>query len=79
MASRPDPTKRDSDPRGRTAIDAPENSVHPLSRRAWRKWLQKHHLRKVGVWVVSYKKATGKPRLEYEDAVEEALCFGWNA
>jgi uncharacterized protein YdeI (YjbR/CyaY-like superfamily) len=30
-----------------------------------------------GVWLISYKKATGKPRVEYNDAVEEALCFGW--
>jgi uncharacterized protein YdeI (YjbR/CyaY-like superfamily) len=29
------------------------------------------------VWVISYKKATGKPRMEYDEAVEEALCFGW--
>jgi uncharacterized protein YdeI (YjbR/CyaY-like superfamily) len=29
------------------------------------------------VWLVNYKKATGKPRLEYDEAVEEALCFGW--
>jgi uncharacterized protein YdeI (YjbR/CyaY-like superfamily) len=37
----------------------------------------KHHLRGSGVWLVSFKKATGKPRVEYDDAVEEALCFGW--
>lgn len=30
-----------------------------------------------GVWLVSYKKATGKPRVEYEESVEEAICFGW--
>jgi uncharacterized protein YdeI (YjbR/CyaY-like superfamily) len=30
-----------------------------------------------GVWLISYKKATGKPRVDYNDAVEEALCFGW--
>jgi uncharacterized protein YdeI (YjbR/CyaY-like superfamily) len=46
-------------------------------RASWRAWLEKHHLRDSGVWLVSFKKATGKPRVEYDDAVEEALCFGW--
>ena len=46
-------------------------------RAAWRAWLEEHHARPEGVWLVSFKKATGKPRVEYEDAVEEALCFGW--
>lgn len=57
--------------------DAPDPSVHPLSRDEWRTWLQAHHTRATGVWLVSYKKATGKPRFEYDEAVEEALCFGW--
>lgn len=57
--------------------DAPENSTHPTTRAEWRKWLEKNHTRKDGVWLVSYKKATGKPRVEYDQAVEEALCFGW--
>ncbi len=56
---------------------APEPSVHPLSRAEWREWLRANHARTTGVWLVSYKKATGKPRFEYADAVEEALCFGW--
>jgi uncharacterized protein YdeI (YjbR/CyaY-like superfamily) len=55
----------------------PENSVHPLSRLAWRAWLEANHARPDGVWLISYKKATGKPRFEYDEAVEEALCFGW--
>ena len=55
----------------------PPNSVHPLTRRAWRAWLAKHHGRDEGVWLISYKKASGKPRFEYDEAVEEALCFGW--
>jgi uncharacterized protein YdeI (YjbR/CyaY-like superfamily) len=58
-------------------IAAPEPSTHPLSRAEWREWLISNHLRTTGVWLVSYKKATGKPRFEYDDAVEEALCFGW--
>ncbi len=57
--------------------DAPQPSVHPLSRGEWRQWLSDHHTRTTGVWLVSYKKATGKPRFDYDEAVEEALCFGW--
>ena len=56
---------------------APENSVHPMTRAEWRSWLSENHARQEGVWLVTFKKATGRPRLEYEDAVEEALCFGW--
>jgi uncharacterized protein YdeI (YjbR/CyaY-like superfamily) len=56
---------------------APENSIHPKSRSAWRAWLAEHHASATGVWLVTYKKATGKPRVEYDEAVEEALCFGW--
>lgn len=57
--------------------DMPPNAVHPLTRDEWRAWLEEHHTRREGVWLVSYKKATGQPRVEYEAAVEEALCFGW--
>jgi uncharacterized protein YdeI (YjbR/CyaY-like superfamily) len=56
---------------------APANSVHPLTRAKWRAWLEQHHTRKEGVWLISYKKTTGKSRFEYDEAVEEALCFGW--
>lgn len=55
----------------------PENATHPKSRAAWRQWLEKNHSRTEGVWLVSFKKATGKPRVDYEESVEEALCFGW--
>lgn len=43
----------------------------------WRKWLKKHYKTEKEIWLVYPKKATGKPRIEYNDAVEEALCFGW--
>jgi uncharacterized protein YdeI (YjbR/CyaY-like superfamily) len=55
----------------------PANTTHPKTRAEWRAWLLAHHARDEGVWLITYKKATGKPRVEYEDAVEEALCFGW--
>ena len=47
------------------------------SRQEWRDWLAAHHDTVPGVWLVSYKKATGKPSVSYPEAVEEALCFGW--
>jgi uncharacterized protein YdeI (YjbR/CyaY-like superfamily) len=55
----------------------PPNSVHPKTRAAWRRWLERHHARPEGVWLISYKKATGKQAFDYEASVEEALCFGW--
>ena len=55
----------------------PSNSIHPLTRAEWRAWLEENHTRGGGVWLITYKKATGMPRMEYDEAVEEALCFGW--
>ena len=51
--------------------------VRPKSRKAWRTWLAKNHASSTGVWLVYAKKHTGLPSLTYNDAVEEALCFGW--
>jgi len=55
----------------------PENSFLATSRSAWRGWLSAYHQESKGVWLITYKKASGKPRLEYSESVEEALCFGW--
>jgi uncharacterized protein YdeI (YjbR/CyaY-like superfamily) len=43
----------------------------------WRAWLEKHHAKSAGVWLVFHKGHTGVPSIDYEDAVREALCFGW--
>ena len=51
--------------------------VRPKSRTAWRAWLDKNHAASTGIWLVFAKKHTGLPTLSYEDAVQEALCFGW--
>jgi uncharacterized protein YdeI (YjbR/CyaY-like superfamily) len=51
--------------------------LQPETRAEWRRWLSRNHARSPGVWLAAHKRATGKPRVEYEDAVEEALCFGW--
>jgi uncharacterized protein YdeI (YjbR/CyaY-like superfamily) len=43
----------------------------------FRAWLQKHHKTFAELWVGFYKKATGKPSVTWQEAVDEALCFGW--
>jgi uncharacterized protein YdeI (YjbR/CyaY-like superfamily) len=43
----------------------------------WRAWLRKHHETEREIWLIYYRKRTGKPRISYNDAVDEALCFGW--
>jgi uncharacterized protein YdeI (YjbR/CyaY-like superfamily) len=53
------------------------SSVTPRSRAAWRTWLERHHARRDEIWVVYYKRHTGKASVSYAEAVEEALCFGW--
>jgi len=40
-------------------------------------WLEEHHSDASGVWLVTWKARTGRPTVSYEEAVEEALCFGW--
>ena len=47
------------------------------SRQRWRSWLAKHHDSSPGVWLVFHKGHTGVKSIPYEDAVREALCFGW--
>lgn len=52
-------------------------TLYVTDRKQWRKWLQKHHNNEFEIWLVSYRKGSGKPSIPYNDAVEEALCFGW--
>ncbi|HTA75636.1 MAG TPA: YdeI/OmpD-associated family protein [bacterium] len=47
------------------------------NRKAWRAWLAKNHKRETEIWLIYHKKNTGKERISYNDAVEEALCYGW--
>lgn len=46
-------------------------------RATWRAWLEANHATAPGVWLVTWRARAGRPRLEYEDAIQEALCFGW--
>jgi uncharacterized protein YdeI (YjbR/CyaY-like superfamily) len=57
-------------------VGEPE-TVELSDRARWRAWLERNHARPTGVWLVTYKKSAGRPRIEYEAAVEEAICFGW--
>ena len=43
----------------------------------FRKWLILNHKIKKEIWLIQYKKATKKPSINYVEAVEEAICFGW--
>jgi uncharacterized protein YdeI (YjbR/CyaY-like superfamily) len=52
-------------------------TLYVVDRNAWRAWLRKHHTAKREIWLVYPHKSTGKPRIPYGAAVEEALCYGW--
>jgi uncharacterized protein YdeI (YjbR/CyaY-like superfamily) len=56
-------------------IPVPE--FHAVDRNAWRKWLHANHQVMDSVWLVIYKKGSAASSVNYEEAVEEALCFGW--
>ncbi len=47
------------------------------NRSEWRKWLRSNYSKSDGVWLIFYKQHTGKISLDYDEMVEEALCFGW--
>ena len=51
--------------------------LYVTDREEWRNWLSEYHGVEAGVWLIFYKKETCKPTIGYEEAVEEALCFGW--
>ena len=55
----------------------PIEQYYAKDRAEWRAWLAEHHATSAGIWLIYFKKESGKPRVAYEDAVEEALCFGW--
>jgi len=53
------------------------NQLYIKTRDEWRRWLCEHHQTEKELWLVFFKKETGKPSIEYDASVEEALCFGW--
>jgi uncharacterized protein YdeI (YjbR/CyaY-like superfamily) len=60
-----------------TEMSAQLNTFEARTLGEWRKWLAKHHDSESVVWLVFRKRHTGIPSLAYEDAICEALCFGW--
>lgn len=46
-------------------------------RQRWRDWLAKHYADKKEIWLVYFKKTSGKTGISYDDSVEEALAYGW--
>ncbi len=56
---------------------AEPHSIEVKTRTQLRAWLLANHTRATGVWLVTWKKGSGQPALPYDEAVEEALCFGW--
>jgi uncharacterized protein YdeI (YjbR/CyaY-like superfamily) len=62
---------------GDTVAVNDEPRVEPSNRAAWREWLAANHASAPGAWFVYRKKSAGGRAVSYEDAVEEAICFGW--
>src|SRR5579863_2221982 len=56
---------------------AKSRTLYVSNRDEWRAWLADHYESEVEIWLVYYKKHSGTPRIPYDHAVEEALCFGW--
>lgn len=52
-------------------------TLYVTNRKQWRAWLAKNHKTASEIWLIYYRQASGRPRLPYNAAVEEALCYGW--
>ncbi len=53
------------------------DTLYVATREEWRSWLEINHDKITDIWLIYYKAGSGKPRIPYRHAVEEALCFGW--
>jgi uncharacterized protein YdeI (YjbR/CyaY-like superfamily) len=54
-----------------------QRTLHVTDREAWRAWLSEHHATEKEVWLLFAREHTGEPNIPYEEAVQEALCYGW--
>lgn len=54
-----------------------QNTIRAENPEAWRQWLMANHQSEKAVWLIIYKKESGVPSVYYDEAVNEALCFGW--
>ena len=52
-------------------------SIYLESRTAWRNWLNENHVSEKRIWLEIFKKQSQTPSVYYDEAVDEALCFGW--
>ena len=52
-------------------------TLYVTTRDEFRKWLIQNHKTKKEIWLIQYKKSAKKPSINYVEAVEEAICFGW--
>ena len=52
-------------------------TLYVTKRKQWRSWLSKNYDKEKEIWLVYFRKSSGKSRIPYNDAVEEALCYGW--
>jgi uncharacterized protein YdeI (YjbR/CyaY-like superfamily) len=62
---------------GRTMRPSHLKTFDASTAEEWRAWLAAHHQSETDVWLVFHKRHTGRPSVAYDDAVDEALCFGW--
>jgi uncharacterized protein YdeI (YjbR/CyaY-like superfamily) len=53
------------------------DTIYVSSIDEWRLWLQTNYQTSKGVWLTFFKKSTGQPSISYDDALDEALCYGW--
>jgi uncharacterized protein YdeI (YjbR/CyaY-like superfamily) len=54
-----------------------KKTLYVTNRKDWRKWLAKNHKKQKEIWLIYYRKNSGKPRISYDGAILEALCYGW--
>lgn len=52
-------------------------TIYVTTREELREWFEKNHSTRKEIWLIQYKKVTKKPSMNYVEAVEEAICFGW--
>ncbi|OGH11357.1 MAG: hypothetical protein A2684_02070 [Candidatus Levybacteria bacterium RIFCSPHIGHO2_01_FULL_36_15b] len=52
-------------------------TFYPKNSKEWRRWLTKNFEKEKEIWLVHYTKASGKESISYQEALDEALCFGW--
>jgi len=58
-------------------VNDAEGKFFAADRAAWRAWREEHHATDRAVWLILLKKGVAGVRLTLDEAVEEALCFGW--